>query len=107
CARALRAAADEVGISLKIAVVEGDDLFPVLDSVREAGISEMFSGEALPARITSINAYLGAEPIVAALAQDAEVVITGRCVDSALALGALMHHFGWRAPDYDRLAAGS
>ena len=42
-----------------------------------------------------------------ALAEGADVVITGRIVDSAMALGPLMHEFGWRADDYDRLAAGS
>jgi hypothetical protein len=53
------------------------------------------------------NAYLGALPIKAALDQGAEIVITGRCVDSALALGILMHEFGWSEDDYNRLAAGT
>jgi hypothetical protein len=67
----------------------------------------MDSGEALPGRVASINAYLGAAPIAAALAADAQVVITGRCTDSATTLGALMHEFGWQPTDYDRLACGS
>jgi hypothetical protein len=53
------------------------------------------------------NAYLGALPIQAALDSGADVVVTGRCADSALALGILMHEFRWQADDYDRLAAGS
>jgi len=68
----------------------------------------MFTGEAWPDRqLTGINAYLGAAPIAAALARGADVVITGRIVDSALVLGPLMHEFGWAQDDYDRLAAGS
>ena len=107
CARALRAAARQAGVELRIAVIEGDDLSAEIDSLRAAGVREMFSGAALPQKLTSINAYLGAQPVAAALAAGADVVITGRCVDSALALGALIHHFGWRADDFDRLAAGS
>ncbi len=49
-------------------------------------------------KIESMNAYLGAEPIAAALARGAQIIVTGRCVDSALAAGALMHEFGWKAP---------
>lgn len=107
CARALRAAAQAAGVKLRIVVVEGDDLSAQEEVLRASGVREMFSGAALPARMTSLNAYLGAQPIAAALSQGADVVITGRCVDSALALAALMHHFGWEADDYDRLASGS
>jgi hypothetical protein len=107
CALALRKAADAAGVSLRIAVVQGDDLMPDHAAVAGAGIREMFSGAPFPASITSMNAYLGALPVSRALAMGADVVITGRCVDSALALGALMHHFGWSTNDYDRLAAGS
>jgi hypothetical protein len=67
----------------------------------------MFSGAPLPAKLLSANAYLGAFPIAAALGRGADVVITGRCVDSALPLGALVHEFGWTREDWDLLAAGS
>ena len=107
CARALRKAADAAGITLRIAVVEGDDLLPRQAEVQAASIREMWTGAPLPAGLTSMNAYLGAFPVVAALERGADVVITGRCVDSALALAALIHRFGWKADDYDRLAAGS
>ena len=53
------------------------------------------------------NAYLGAGPIADALGQGADIVVTGRVADSALALGPLMHAFGWRAGDWDALAAGT
>jgi len=100
CAAALRALAAEQGLAPRIAVVEGDDVNTLLSSLREEGL-------ALPATVLSANAYLGALPIKAALDAGADVVITGRCVDSAVTLGALMHEFGWAADDYDRLAAGS
>ena len=67
----------------------------------------MFTGEPLPAEVLSANAYLGALPIARALAAGADIVITGRCVDSAVTLGALIHEFGWSPDDYDRLAGGS
>ena len=107
CATALAQAAAGAGIALRIAVVEGDDLMPRVDAIRARAPAEMFSGAAFPARPVSMNAYLGARPIAAALAAGAQVVITGRCVDSALALGPLLHEFGWPASDYDRLSAGS
>lgn len=107
CKRALEAACREQGLPLKVAVVTGDDLMPQLDVLREQGVREWISGEPLPARMLTANAYLGAIPIAEALRRGADIVITGRCADSALGLGILMHEFGWRADDYDRLAAGS
>jgi len=107
CAGALRALADESGIAVRIAVVEGDDVSPLLPALRAEGVREIQSGQALPDKILSANAYLGALPIKRALDAGAQVVITGRCVDSAVTLGALLHEFDWRMDDYDRLAAGS
>lgn len=107
CKRALEAAARRAGVKLTVAVVEGDDLMPQLESLRQADTREWVSAAPLPERLLTANAYLGALPIAAALASGADIVITGRCADSALALGILMHEFSWRADDYDRLAAGS
>ena len=107
CKRALEATGTVLGIALRVAVVEGDDLLPQLDSLREQGVREWRSGAPLPERLLTANAYLGAIPIAKAFGQGADIVITGRCADSALALGILMHEFGWRDDDYDRLAAGS
>ena len=107
CAEALGRLAEEMGVSLKIAVVEGDDVSALIPALRERGQTDMFTGGPLPERILSANAYLGALPVAAALAEGADVVITGRCVDSAVTLGALIHEFGWKPQDYDRLAAGS
>lgn len=105
--RALDTLCAELGLSLKVAVVTGDDLMPQADALREQGVREWISGEPLPARLLTANAYLGALPIAAALDQGADIVITGRCADSALGLGILMHAFGWKAEQYDLLAAGS
>lgn len=107
CKRALETICAKESHNLRIAVVEGDDLMPMVDTLRAEGIREWVSGAPLPAELLTANAYLGALPIAAALAQGADVVITGRCADSALALGILMHEFGWMPDDYDRLAAGS
>jgi len=107
CAAALRALAEEQGLSLRVAVVIGDDLMPMLPTLREAGTTEMFTGALLPERLLTANAYLGAFPIAMALDTGADVVITGRCVDSALALGPLIHELEWRRGDLDLLAAGS
>ena len=107
CKRALEAACAEAGVDLKVAVVLGDDLMPQAGALRAAGVREWVSGEPLPATLLTANAYLGAVPIAQALGQGAQIVVTGRSADSALALGILMHEFGWRTDDYDRLAAGS
>jgi hypothetical protein len=107
CRDALAKAAADAGVGLRIAIVEGDDLMSRVEELRALAPAEMSSGAPLPARLASCNAYLGARPIAAALAMGADVVLTGRCVDSALVLGILMHEFGWRGDDFDRLAAGS
>jgi hypothetical protein len=67
----------------------------------------MFSGAPFPARCASINAYLGALPIARALEAGCDVVVTGRCVDSAVTLGVLVHEFGWAADEHDKLAQGT
>ena len=107
CRKALEQVAAAAGVSLKIGTVEGDDLMPRVDALRAADFRDMRSGAPLPEKLLSVNAYLGAFPIAAALAAGADIVVTGRCVDSALVLGPLIHEFGWRPDDYDRLAAGS
>ena len=108
CAAALAALAAEQGVELKIAVVTGDDVMPQLDALRAADppVGELQSGAPLPRQVLTANAYLGALPVKAALDAGAQVVITGRCVDSAVTLGVLMHAFGWRSDDWNLLAAG-
>jgi len=109
CARALQAILDNSGLDLKIAVVEGDNLLEHMGAMIEGGVTDMFSGAICPpsGKILSINAYLGAFPIAAALDAGADIVITGRCVDSAVTLGACICEFGWGHGDLDKLAGGS
>jgi hypothetical protein len=95
------------GVSLKVAAVIGDDVSPLIDSLREEGVKELQSGAPLPKAVVSANAYIGAFPIAAALDAGADIVVTGRSADSALALGPLIHEFGWKPTDFDKLAAGS
>ena len=102
----LRAEIARRGLALKVACVAGDDLLPRLAEF--AGAIDMANGERLPREgVTSCNAYLGAFPIAEALRRGADIVVTGRVVDSALALGPLIHAFGWGEQDWDRLAAGT
>jgi len=103
CAQALEAAAASAGVALRVAAVTGDDLTGALP----ADTRDMFNGQPLPKPLLSANAYLGAAGIVAALADGADIVVTGRCADSALTLAPLIHHFGWAFDDWDRLAQGS
>jgi Acyclic terpene utilisation family protein AtuA len=107
CAAALSSLARQQGIEIKVAVVEGDDVMPLIPELRTAGVTEFQSGAQLPKQLISANAYLGAFPIATALDAGAQVVITGRCVDSAVTLGPLIHEFGWKPEDYNLLAAGS
>lgn len=114
CAVALRAVADRLGLhdAIRIALVTGDDLMPRLDDLLAAGESlvNMETGAPLgPLRraVRSANAYLGMAPIIEALRQGANVVITGRVTDTGLTLGPLAYEFGWAADDWDRIAAGT
>jgi len=107
CRDALLALASELGIELKVGVVLGDDLRVRTDEFAAAGVSEMFSGAPFPKRVASVNAYLGAFPIARALDAGCDVVITGRCVDSAVTLGVLIHEFGWTEQQLDQLAQGT
>ena len=102
CAAALQAACDAAQLPLKIAVLLGDDLQPQLKHLRDS--VDMFNGAPLPPLCVSANAYLGAPGIVRALELGADIVITGRVVDSAVVSAALVHEFNWSWQDYDRLA---
>ena len=107
CRARMQELAAEAGLEFNIAIVDGDDLRP--RRAEFGAVHEMFSGQDAPdpKDIWSVNAYFGAKPIADALAAGAEIVITGRVVDSALVLGPLAHEFGWAWNDWDKLSAGS
>lgn len=113
CAKRCAAVLEEVGCrTLTIAVVTGDSVLPLLKD--RAGDSKTFRNldtgdqvETVRDRLVTANAYLGAESIVAALDQGADIVITGRVADPSLAVAPCLHHFGWKADDWDRLAGAT
>ena len=97
---------------LKVAVVLGDDVFPRLDDFLAKGyeMRDIDTGEQLArirGQILSANAYIGAFPLAEALATGADVVVAGRSTDTALTLAPMVHSFGWKPNEYDRLAAGT
>lgn len=107
CRDALQKIIKEYGLDLKVAVVLGDDLLAEHEQLKLQNVQEMFSGEALPEQVASSNAYLGAVAIRDALNLGADIVITGRVVDSAVVLAPLLHEYQWSLDDYDKLAQGS
>lgn len=107
CGRALEALIEELGLDLKVATITGDELLDRVGELRASGVKEAFVGTEMPKDFMSMNAYLGAFPVAEALAKGADIVITGRGVDSAVTLGACIHEFGWKTNDYDQLAGGS
>jgi len=104
CRDAILTLAREQGLELKVAIVSGDDVLALQERFLPWPGDE--ADASLP-RLMSANAYLGALPIAEALDGGADIVVTGRCVDSATLLGIAIHEFGWSMQDYDRLAQGS
>jgi hypothetical protein len=114
CAAAVKDVALELGLNgkLRLGLVTGDDIMPSLDELLDRGIElrNMDTGEPLSSvrdRIQSANVYLGAAPMLDALNQGAQVVITGRATDTGLTLAPLMHEFGWSPTDWNKVAAGT
>jgi len=112
CKDAVLDVAKRQGIAVKVATVAGDDIMDRLDSFLASGIElkNMDTGEplaAIRASVQSANVYFGAWPVVDALAKGAEIVITGRVTDTGLALAPMIHEFGWKPDDWNRLSAGT
>ena len=114
CATAVADVARRLGFAgkLTIGIVSGDDLLGRVDAVLAAGheLRNLDTGRPLRDvrdRLQSVNAYLGAGPVVEALRRGADIVITGRVTDTGLTLGPMMHTFGWAPDAWDRVAAGT
>jgi hypothetical protein len=112
CRDAIFAVAKRLGIrGLKIGVVLGDDILTTIDDLNANGIplKNMETREDVARirdRIVSANVYFGARPLVEALRQGAQIIITGRTTDTALTYAPMIHEFGWSWDDWDRLATG-
>jgi len=112
CARQARGILVKAGLARRIGIVSGDDLLPRLDELLSQGhaLTNLDTGEPLVNvrdRVVSANAYLGAAPIVEALRQGADIVITGRVADASLTVAPAVHSFGWRWDDWNRLAGAT
>ena len=111
CRGALLEMAQLEARNLEVAAVVGDDLMDRLGELNAGGVplDDMDSGAAFTGvreRVSSANAYYGAWPVVEALRSGAQVVVTGRCTDTGITLAPMIHAFGWKPDDWDRLAAG-
>jgi len=103
--------AKEQGIKIKVGVVHGDDIMDDIDSLMAKGekFTNMDSGETFPKvrdKVTSANVYLGAEPVVKALQEGCQIIVTGRVTDTGITLAPMIYEFGWKPNDWDRIAAG-
>ena len=113
CRRAVAAVIRKLGLSgIKVAVVEGDDILAELKSLIASGeqFKNMDTGEPLAPfleQVRSANVYIGAEPIVEALKQGADIVITGRATDPSVVVAPLVYEFGWDPNNFDLLAAAT
>jgi hypothetical protein len=107
CADAVRALCAQAGVDLPVAHVEGDDLLPRVDALRDR-LDHLDTGDRLGDRgVLTANAYLGAWGIASALTAGAQVVVTGRVTDASLVVGAAAAHYGWARDDWDALAGAT
>ncbi|MCK9426971.1 MAG: DUF1446 domain-containing protein [Ignavibacteriaceae bacterium] len=113
CGKAVLKIAELLGIKgLKIGIVLGDDIREEIDEILTSGseLKNMETGESIVTvkdKLLSANVYFGAFPIVEALQNGADVVITGRTTDTGLTLAPMIYEFGWKSNEYDLLSAGT
>jgi hypothetical protein len=107
CADAVRELAARLGLRVKVAHVEGDDLLPKVPELRGAdgsGLANLDTGAPLTGDPLTANAYLGGWGIATALDAGAQVVVTGRVTDAALVIGPAAWWHKWSRDDVDQLA---
>ena len=110
--RAVLEVAEQLGLKgLKVAMVSGDDLRSRIPELMQRGVlgADLENGRPfaeISQELLFANVYLGARPLVKALAMGADVVISGRTTDSAQFMAPLLHEFGWGQTDFNRLAQG-
>jgi hypothetical protein len=111
CAEALFSLARKKNINLKVAVIDGDDIFAAIPILRNSGVdfknmetSESF--EKYAGKVLCANTYFGALPVAESLKNEPDIVLCGRVTDTGITLGAMMHEFKWKQDDYDKLAHG-
>src|SRR5262245_151595 len=112
CAEVCKKALEEAGCrSLRIGIVAGDDVLEQVQRTQNnSELRHLETGASISGirdRLVTANAYLGARPIVEALAAGADIVITGRVADPSLTLAPCIHHFNWKDADLDRLAGAT
>jgi hypothetical protein len=108
----VRELASELGVEVRVSHVEGDDLRERIAELQAAGheLADLATGTPLATAgipVLTANAYLGARGIAAALAADADVVVTGRVTDASLTVGPGLWRFGWGPGDLDALAGAT
>ena len=112
CANAIIEIAKKLNLQIKVAVVLGDNIKDNIEEIIKSGceLNNMESGESINLvkdKLLSANVYFGAFPIVEALDNGADIVITGRTTDTGLTLAPMIHEFGWKKDDYNLLSAGT
>lgn len=111
CARDILKRLKGSGNELRIAVIEGDDIYPRLNEIYpdKANFQNLEDGREFPEiqqDVQSANAYLGVGPIVKALEEEAQVVIAGRVTDTSISIAPMIYEFNWKMDDWDKLASG-
>ena len=103
CAEKVRQIADKLGLDVKVAHIEGDDLLDRIDGLRSQ-LNHLDTGAPLTGEPVTANAYLGGWGIAAALNAGADVVVCPRVTDAALVVGPAAWWHGWELDDWDALA---